>query len=469
MMTLLRANEKGRLDCNRMRRLLVIGVFILCSLFSKLNSQIDLKDKLSTSNSSFTISVTVGGNFIVNGSFSAFPTERVDQFITRLCMEMTKLQSGKQVNIGELFTYPKRGILLKRTTGETLKIDLEKFRLTGDYLYNPYLKNDDVIIFPYVDKNDVIVVEGAVVNPCTFQFVEGDKVEDALLFAQGINPVYEQVTHMEIYRLTYDGKLDTVIRIPIDPSFSLRRGDRVKFVSVAPKRKNFRAYVDGEVKQPGFVLLPIDGLPIGKVLEQVGGLCDEADLSRAELIKGGSVFQSIYFGQEFERLMMQRMSVIKDEDSLTFVIDNMLRLQRGSLASSLKDLQSERVTSLDVIVRDGDYLFIPRKIDYVYVFGQVNNFGYVTFVPGKDYKYYIEQAGGLGETAKEDIYVIKNRTRAWYLATEKDVEIEPGDFIWVPKKPIRDFDYYLQRVGYIGSVLTGIATIILLFVQVSKQ
>ena len=461
-------------------------VIILCTFLSlHLVAQTDTKGQASIvpSSTSMAISVTIGGDFITNGTFPALLTERVDQFITRIYeqkraeeLELAKLGieikgEGKRTREKEnmMFqNYALRGIILKRNSGEQSLIDIDKFRLTGDFKYNPYLKNDDILIFPQYDKDNTFSVEGAVNNPGTFQFVEGDKIEDGLLFARGIDPLYENADKLEIYRLTYDGRLDTVIRMPLDKQYPLKRGDRVRFVATEPLRKNYRAFVDGEVMQPGVAFVTKEGLPLFKVLEQVGGLREDADLSRAELIRGGNVFQSIYYGSEFERMMMQRMAPIKAEDSLTFLVDNVLRTTRGAWAQNLEGLKSERIDSLTILVRDGDYLFIPQKIDFVYVFGQVNNFGYIKYIPGKDYSYYITQAGGIGATAKKDIYIIKNRTRAWYLASKSNIAIEPGDYIWVPKKPVKDFDYYLQRVAYIGSIVTGIVTTALLIVQVTK-
>jgi protein involved in polysaccharide export with SLBB domain len=151
---------------------------------------------------------------------------------------------------------------------------------------------------------------------------------------------------------------------------------------------------------------------------------------------------------------------------LNFLIDNKLRFSRGVAAYDFTKLKSEIVDPETLIVRDGDYIFVPPKVELVYVFGQVNNFGYVKYVPGKDYQYYIEQAGGLGQTAKDEIYLIKGKSRAWIKLDEKSkAEIEPGDFIWVPKKPIRDFDYYIQRVGFIGSIVTGIMTTLILLLK----
>src|SRR5574340_1263713 len=101
------------------------------------------------------ISVTIGGSFIINGTFPALMTERADQFTTRIFTEAKAqvLSSAKDEKLmakikNELDSYAKRDIILKRFSGEEIKLDLEKFRLTGDFKYNPYLKNDDVIIFP---------------------------------------------------------------------------------------------------------------------------------------------------------------------------------------------------------------------------------------------------------------------------------------------------------------------------------
>lgn len=448
---------------------------ILLFSFSVLFAQIDIKDKMQTT-ATIPISVTIGGNFIVNGTFSASPNERVDQFVTRM-FAVGKAQMVGLVNpddpkyeeklaalLREIEKYPRRDITLKRANGEILKLDLEKFRLTGDFSHNPYLRNDDVLIFPKYDEfKDFIRIEGAVNNPNRFQYMEGDKVGDAIILAQGIDKAYDNIKEMEIYRLKYNGELDTIIRLPLDLDYPLQRGDRVRILGIAPQKNDFTAYIAGEVYQPGTIVLPKKGLPLREAFKQVGGVRETADLSRTELIRGANAFRSVFFSEEFEELMMRRMANIKAEDSLNFLIDNKLRFSRGVAAYDFTKLKSQVVDPDTLIVRDGDYIFVPPKVNLVYVFGQVNNFGYVRYLPGKDVYYYIEQAGGLGETAKNEIYIIKGKSRAWIKVDEESKSnIEPGDFIWVPKKPIRDFDYYVERVGFIGSIVTGIMTTLIL-------
>lgn len=451
---------------------------LVLSCVTMIYAQTELKDKLQSS-ATIPISVTIGGNFIVNGTFSASPNERVDQFITRI-LNISKAQklgiissddpyyeSKILATLQELEKYPKRDILLKRANGEKINLDLEKFRLTGDFTHNPYLKNDDVLIFPKYDElKDFIRIEGAVNNPRRFQYMEGDRIKDAILLAQGIDPTYENIKEMEIYRLNYEGELDTIIRLPLDLNYELKRGDRVRILGKATQNIDYTAYIAGEVNQPGAIILPKRGLPLREAFKQVGGLRESADLSRTELIRGANAFRSIFFSEEFEELMMRRMANIKQEDSLNFLVDNKLRFSRGVAAYDFTKLKSEVIDPDTFVVKDGDYIFVPPKINLVYVFGQVNNFGYVVYQKDKDVFYYIEQAGGLGETARNDIYIIKGKSRAWIKVDEKSKSnVEPGDFIWVPKKPIRDFDYYVQRVGFIGSIVTGIMTTLILLLK----
>ena len=164
-------------------------LFIVSFLVNHFGQNLSNSQSLSTQMDFSTISVTIGGNFIVNGTFPASSLERVDQFITRIYNETKSLYfaAAKDRNMLNQFTsdlqaYARRDILLQRGNGENLKLDLEKFRLTGDFNRNPYLKNDDVIIFPSVDLNrNFIEITGAVnrterlannrIVPYRFQFV----------------------------------------------------------------------------------------------------------------------------------------------------------------------------------------------------------------------------------------------------------------------------------------------------------
>ncbi len=351
-----------------------------------------------------------------------------------------------------------------------MPVDLLKFQMTGDFAYNPYLKNGDVIIIPpFALDINFVSIEGAVTGPTTFQFVEGDRLSDAILFGQGLDPSYQSVTKALINRINSDGNGEQEDTVTISDNPKLFRGDRIKILADDDQRKDYKVYVDGEVIHPGTVFITRNTTTLRKVIEKAGGFKPSADLNRAEIIRGANVFRSTLFTEDFENLLMGRMSNISLEDSAAFMVDNKLRISRGNGAVDFNKVFDENSTDGAFIVKTGDYILIPEKVDLVYVFGQVNSPGYIPYLSGKDAKYYIEKAGGVGMTAKNEIYLIKGKTRNWLQIKENKANpIESGDYIWVPKKPIHHLNYYLQEIGFLATIVTGLATVILLFSQIHK-
>lgn len=423
------------------------------------------------------ISVTIGGKFIVNGTYPALFSERVDQFITRIynaakenSLSVAKdLQTANYINKNLDEDYAIRGIILKSVNGEEKIIDLAKFRIDGDFKNNPYLKNDDLIIFPAVDLDrNFVRIMGAINNPLKFMFVEGDKLSDALELAQGINKAYDNVTQATIYRLSYDGtKLDS-INIKLSDDLLLKRGDRIVVQAEETKRKDYVVNVIGEVNKPGFIPITKNKTTVADVITKTGGFTKNADLSRAELIRGANAFESILFSEQLEKLLMSRMSTLVEGDSLYFEIDEKLRFLRGNGLIDFNNIFNKNSPDANFIMQDYDVIYVPPKIDLVYVYGQVNNAGYVKFSPNKTSDYYLNLGGGVGETAS-DIYIIKGQSRSWISADENpSTIIEPGDYIWVSKKTPRTFWYHVEQAGRIASILGAVATVILLFVQITK-
>lgn len=423
------------------------------------------------------INVTIGGNFIITGSFPALINERVDQYVTRVYFQastITKLEELPEEfrRNRELYEhdFALRDITLKRTDGTEQKLDLAKFRISGDFKYNPFLKNDDVIIFPRLNpENNFIFVSGAINRPGKIQFVEGDKLQDVIFLSQGLNPAYEGVDTIIISRLSYDGNNEEKLFFHINENPSLKRGDRIIFSAPEPRREDFKILIYGEVSKPGFIPITKNNTTLSEVIKKAGGFRDNADLKRAELIRGISAFVPLMISENFEELLMRRMANITDEDSLTFLIDNRLRFSRANAALDFAKLFDDKSMESNFIVRDGDVIHIPEQINLVYVYGQVNNPGYVNFKEGADVNYYINNAGGTGATAKDEIYLIHGKTRSWTLIEDNiDYVIEAGDFIWIPKQIPRTFEYYMSLSTTLAGIIGSIATVILLIVNITK-
>lgn len=477
------------------RALLVLLITTSISL-----GQTSEKSNLIKSNSTFLqpIAVTIGGNFVVNGSFTSFTTQRLDHFITEVFIEAQKNALGRLTQIeaqqkvlDEFSKYPLREITLKRANGDVQKIDLLKYRLTGDFKYNPYLMNDDVIIFPgYDDKTNFVEIDGAVNKPVKFQYVEGDKLSDAILFAGGLNKSYENVSIAEISRLHDKGTREELIKVNLTDDFSLLRGDRIRIPFEQNNKKEFKALVIGEVNSPGYVYITKNNSTVKDVINKANGFTPSAWLERAELLRGSSESQVLkmeslrrsfekdrnynFLATErllnelnVEQLKLFRMADTFPQDSMVVIIDNALRLIDNKSIIDFTKINSDSSTDGKFIINDGDIIVVPRKEELVYVFGQVKNPGYQKYEAGKKYNHYIERAGGLGERAEDEIKIIKGNSYAWTTADIKSV-IDPGDFIYVPKNVPKSFEYYIRAIGSISSVVTAIATIILIVIQSGK-
>jgi protein involved in polysaccharide export with SLBB domain len=445
-----------------------------------------------------TISVTIGGSFPINGTFPALITEKVDEFVTRMYAEAVNLtlQTITDTEIyrklkEELANFALRGIKLKRATGEELTIDLQKFRLNGDFVNNPYLKNDDVLVFPTYDiGHNFFSVYGAVNKPGTFFYVEGDKISDALELVDGINPAYENVDSIEISRLSYDGQTQTKVVFPIDEEFQIQRGDRFRFLALENSKRNFAVFVLGEVNIPGTIPITKNNTTLYEVIQLCGGFTAQASLKRARVYSKNSLAMllekqyDISLSEQpdledprfrntilnLELALMFRMSNIVEEDSNYFSLENQLRVLTEGSSLDFRKINDPTSDIANYKVQTGDMIIIPPIQNSVYVFGQVLRPGHVTYNQGKGYSYYVNEASGLGELAEEDdIMVIKGGSRAWISPLRDSVTIEEGDYIYVPKESLRSTRSYIMEYAVYLSVLASIAAILLSIVTIANQ
>ncbi len=470
-------------------------VFLFLLLFSTLIFSQSISREQQSLLSLSTISVTIGGTFPLTGSFSALITERVDQFITRIYNEAVSrsLSNAQDEEFFEkikddLSKYSLRGIILKRSTGEEIKLDLEKFRLYGDFNYNPYLKNDDVLIFPPYDiERNFFVIKGAVNRPGKYFFVEGDKLSDAIELAMGINPAFENVKEIFISRLSYDGQRSEIVKIQLPNDTELKRGDQIVVEANETQKRDFYVLVLGEVNRPGYVPITKSNTKLGDVIKLVKGFTENASLKRARLFRGNSITPllerqyGIKIGDEivnknkelvdrivnYEQAMMFRMSNLVEEDKYYFETENQYRVLNEGSAIDFSQIENENSEINNFILEKGDVIVVPPLTRTVYVFGQVSNPGHVKFVEHEDYLYYISQAGGVGEYAEDEIMIIKGDSRNWIPATTK-IQIDDGDFIFVPKQRIKSFQTTITEWGGYFSIIGSIATILLLIFQITK-
>ncbi len=393
--------------------------------------------------------ITVTGYGIKEGNYKARAIDRVSNAIAFV---------GLQDSINF------RKILLKRNR-DTINVDLRKYFATGDDKYNPYLLEGDWIIIQRRDLNSFVGIYGAVNKPGLYEFVEGDKLTDIVQIAGG--PLESaMIEAVEILRLDEKGKekkrlivnLKKILNDKIE-NIKLENNDRIFIPERKTLKQDYKVILLGEVKHPGTYPISASGTKLSEIINKAG-LTIYSDPENAIIIKQWTN-NPIKIDSLIPILMLKGFGFAR-ADSEYFAFES-------SILTSLKlaSVDFEKVVSgeEDYELQDGDLIYIPQKINSVYVFGQVNSPGFVPYEKGKNYKDYIQKAGGFSQFArKNNVKVIKGKTYNWYNA-DKAV-IEPGDYIFVPKKIIRESGYYWNLVKDIiltaGAVASTVATIILI-------
>ncbi len=127
------------------------------------------------------------------------------------------------------------------------------------------------------------------------------------------------------------------------------------------------------------------------------------------------------------------------------------------------DIAKWENTPVDVEVRTGDTLTVPKRPNFVMVAGQVYNSAAITFSQGKHAGWYLRMAGGPTSNAnKKDIFVIRANgtvvgkgSGEWWSGSVLDAVLQPGDTIYVPDKVAGTG--VLKNAGQYVQIISGVA------------
>jgi protein involved in polysaccharide export with SLBB domain len=218
--------------------------------------------------------------------------------------------------------------------------------------------------------------------------------------------------------------------------------------------------VRGEAVFPGHYAIEQNKTYLSEVIERAGGLKPDASLSQARLIR---TLHTDNPDLEFERLREMPVAEMSADEYSYFKTKS--KQLHEVVVVDFERLFLKNDKSEDVLLKRGDIIDIPAIQKTVYVNGLVNNPGAVQHSPGRKLSHYIDQAGGYHWNARKSrVRVIKGSTGQW-LKPSKVRRIEPGDIIWVPEKPERD---YWELFKDFVRISAEIATVVLVAHQVTK-
>ncbi len=408
---------------------------------------------------------------LVQGKFHATPLTRASELLRYVVFDTLNIsrtyfeKQAKESRESNLLRtqMSMRNVTLKRKDGSELKVDLYKYYMTNNDEYNPYLLEGDLMIVPYtlLEKNYVSVY-GAVQLGGIYEYCPGDDLETVIGLARGLD-TYAEPDSVLLYRpYQYKPGFEFVnLSYSKDKHYPIKLFDRVFVKYKTDYYKMATVLILGEVQRPGYYPISYKNSRLRDVIDMAGGTRETAYLPLCILFRH---WDAEYFNVQdsIDLIVNTRANdlLISPVDRINYNID--LKSRRNRVIVDFDKLLTKNDESQNVILEDKDIIYINDNKNAVYVFGQVNNEGFITFKSGADFEYYIKKAGGYTLGADEgNARIIKFHSRGWYEPDQ--IKIEPGDFLYVPKLDKKPFAEKIVTISQIAGVILAIVSTILLF------
>ena len=389
------------------------------------------------------INVFIAGNVEVPGVYSMPALSRVTHALY--------LAGG----VTELGTY--RNIKVKRQGKLVGNVDLYDFLIKGDNSSDINLRPNDVILVGVANKN--LQITGAVKRQGIFELTGEESVETLIGYAGGLSPGAD--TEAVIYSSLVSQTPNQILDFNTLKKFEFFDGDSIhlKFKSTAYKKVNsanyslhkssaIRVNIQGEVNYPGTYLLAA-GERISDLVERAGGPTDASFMDGAvftrERVRQREALRARELAEEVRRQVVSSSQTqstnrleVGDVEFITEQLENYSGI--GRIVIDLPRALAGR-SDADLVLSDGDALFIPGRSNTVTVFGEVRRQSSYVFNPQFEIEDYLTLAAGTTQLADEDnIYIVKangNVTQpkgGWFkygsnkLLSEGDTIIVPVDY-----------------------------------------
>lgn len=333
------------------------------------------------------------------------------------------------------------------------------------------LKNEDVLFIPTnadLRQERTLTITGYVMSPGTYQYADNTTIEDLILEAGGLRD-QASMARVDVSRRILDPssskKTDEIAKsftlkikdgliIGEDRSFILEPYD-VVHVRRSPAFHTARNItVSGEVNFEGNFTLENKKMRLSDAIRMAGGITDAAYLRGAYLTRVLTDEERVR-----NRLTLEAVRNILSERGDSLAWSKMDLSNNYPIGINLEEAMKHPGSDADIIIREGDRLYVPEYNGTVKISGDVMFPNTVFYESGEKYKYYINQAGGFGHRAKKSktFIVYQNGTVG---LTSKGAKPEPGCEIVVPSKK-RSNPLNLSNIATVASSMSSLATLII--------
>ncbi|KKB53489.1 SLBB domain-containing protein [Parabacteroides goldsteinii] len=310
-------------------------------------------------------------------------------------------------------------------------------------------------------------------------------VEDAIMMAGGLKESAATV-NVEVARRIKDTKTyensnrtaevfnfelnDNLGLISVDGKnsnsvFTLEPFDEV-YVRFSPGYQEQQVVkVDGEITFSGDYVLAEKNSRLSNIIAKAGGITPDA------YVKGASLKRQLT-EDEMRRLetLLQLSSNKQSRDSVALSLKN---IKNYSVGIDLEKALANPGSAHDVVLRDGDELYIPQLQSTVKINGAVTYPNSVTYTEGMSVGNCLSQAGGYNDIARKYPIVIYMNgkvatTKKCFIFFKRYPKVEPGCEIVVPTKTQRDRKTSLAEVLSIASSTTSMAAMVTSIINTMK-
>ncbi|MFV0329880.1 MAG: SLBB domain-containing protein [Dysgonomonas sp.] len=361
-------------------------------------------------------------------------------------------------------------------TFENLPINLRSL-LSGNGNDISLRKNDMLFIASdsaLVQLGD-FTIYGDVQMPGSYQYADDTSIEDLILQAGGLlnsasmakvdvarrivdpfstesnNTIAETFEFKIKDGLIVDGKSDFILK-PYDQIYIRRSPGYIE-------QRNIR--IEGEILFPGEYALKEKTERLSDIVKRAGNITAHAYSEGARLLRQKTDKEMA----EEKKSMLSLSGGLKDS-----IPEELLNIERFyAVGIELDKAISNPRSEYDLVLKEGDQLFIPEYDNTVKINGAVMYPNTILYKKGQKVSYYIDQAGGYSDLAeKKRAYIVfMNGTVTKAKGSSKDV-IQPGCNIIVPTKEQKEKMSLAQIISLGSSVTSMAATVALLINNLTK-
>ena len=356
-------------------------------------------------------------------------------------------------------------VLISRLESDSTRIQLRSsLRDTTGAVTNDLPLNEDDIVQVFSASQfrpaRYVAIVGAVKKPGRVPYRDGMTLRDLVLLAGGLQE-RAYLKEAEIARLPEDrsgGKLAMTTRVPLDSSYLFERSPDGKYLGPP----GLPAPAAGSAEVP---LKPYDNVLI---MEQ-----PDWNLQRTVVLTGEVRFPGTYsLLSKSDRLsdVIRRAGGLTDQGYADGVMFYRKKGSLGRIGIDLSKVLRDPKYPDNLILQDGDSVYVPQFNAVVDVRGAVGNPVAVAYVPGRDIEYYIGAAGGLSRKAEGSrAYVIQPNGKVesishrvfWFDGHPKP---RAGSVVVVPEKDAtdhRDLTGIASAAAQIAASLVAVVALII--------